>query len=144
MGELTCRIMFVNQTTQLGTVKMMSVLLLTSLRVVLVLLLTPTLVVSTPRRSALDRKVSRLAPERKPWMLSKHLLDRWSFRTNVQLPVPLFDASKLHGLDASAINVRTENDRYIDVFLDYRWYCPHKSREPTGSSNLGTRSSPTF
>ena len=43
-----------NQTTRLGTERMMSVLLLTSIRVVSVLLLTPTLVVSvlllTPRR----------------------------------------------------------------------------------------------
>ena len=33
-------------------------------------------------QEALDRKVLRLAPERKPWMLSKHLLDRWSGKTN--------------------------------------------------------------
>ena len=57
------------------------------------------------------------------------LLDRWSFRTNDQFPVPLFDASKLHNLDTSAIKARTENDRYIDVFLDHRWYGPHKKRE---------------
>ena len=62
-------------------------------------------------------------------MLFKHLLNRLPGKTNERFPVPLFDASKLHSLDASAINVRTENDRYIDVFLDHRWYGPHKKRE---------------
>ena len=63
-------------------------------------------------------------------MLHKHLLDRWSGRTNERFPVPLFDASKLHGLDASAKNVRTENDRYIDALEKHRWYAPpHKRRE---------------
>ncbi|CAI5711073.1 unnamed protein product [Peronospora effusa] len=71
----------------------------------------------------------RLAPDRKPWMLPKHLLDRWSGKTNERFPIPLFDASKLHGLDASAKNFRTENDYYIDVFLEHRWYGPHKKRE---------------
>ena len=80
-------------------------------------------------QEALDRNVLRLAPERKPWMLSKHLLDRWSGKTNERFPIPLFDASRLHGLDASAKNFRTENDRYIDAFLEHRWYGPHKRRE---------------
>ena len=52
-------------------------------------------------KEALDRNVLRLAPERKPWMISKHLLDRLSGKTNERLPIPLFHASKLHGLDAS-------------------------------------------
>ena len=80
-------------------------------------------------QEALDRKVLHLAPERKPWMLSKHLLDRWSGKTNERFPIPLFDASRLHGLDASAKNFRTENDRSIDAFLEHRWYGPHKRRE---------------
>ncbi|CAI5709831.1 unnamed protein product [Peronospora effusa] len=80
-------------------------------------------------QEALDRDVLRLAPDRKPWMLPKHLLDRWSGKTNERFPIPLFDASKLHGLDASAKNFRTENDYYIDVFLEHRWYGPHKKRE---------------
>ena len=44
-------------------------------------------------QEASDGNVLRLAPERKPWMLSKHLLDRWSGKTNEQFPIPLFDAS---------------------------------------------------
>ena len=71
----------------------------------------------------------RPATERKPWMLSKHLLDRWSRKTNKRFPIPLFDASKLHGLDAKAKNFCTENDRYIDAFQKHRWYGPHKRRE---------------
>ena len=92
-------------------------------------------------QEALDRKVLRLAPDPKPWMLSKHLLDRWSGKINERLSIPLLDASKLHGLDASAKNFRTENDRYIDVFLEHRWYVLHKKRE---AEALGTRLSPTF
>ena len=74
-------------------------------------------------------------------MLPKHLLDRWSGKTNERFPIPLFNASKIHGLDASAKNLRTENDRYIDVFLEHRWYVSHKKRE---AEALGTRLSPTF
>ncbi|CAI5703339.1 unnamed protein product [Peronospora effusa] len=80
-------------------------------------------------QEALDRNVLRLAPDRKPWMLPKHLLDRWYRKTNERFPIPLFDATQLHGLDASAKNFRTENDYYIDVFLEDRWYGPHKKRE---------------
>ena len=36
---------------------------------------------------------------------------------------------KLHGLDASAKNFRTEDDRFIDVFLEHQWCGPHKKRE---------------
>ena len=43
-------------------------------------------------KEALDRKVFRFAPDRKPWMISKHLLDRWSGKTNERFPIPLFDA----------------------------------------------------
>ncbi|CAI5704118.1 unnamed protein product [Peronospora effusa] len=50
-------------------------------------------------QEALNRNVLRLDPDRKPWMLPKHLLDRWSEKTNERFPIPLFDASKLHGLD---------------------------------------------
>ena len=95
-------------------------------------------------QGSLYHKVLRLAPERKPWMLSNHLLDRWSGKTNERFPLPLFDASKLHDLDASATKFRTENDRYIDVFLEYRWYSSHKSVRLMRSYNLGTRSSSTF
>ncbi|CAI5703146.1 unnamed protein product [Peronospora effusa] len=80
-------------------------------------------------QEALVRNVLRLAPDRKPWMLPKHLLDRWSGKTNERFPITLFDASKLHGLDASAKNFRTDNDYYIDVFLEHRWYGSHKKRE---------------
>ena len=62
-------------------------------------------------------------------MLSKHLLDCWSEKTNERFLIPLFDASKLHRLVSSAKNARTESDRYIDVFLEHRWYGPHKKRE---------------
>ena len=95
-------------------------------------------------QEALDRKVLRLAPDRKPLMLCKHLLDRWSGKTNERFSIPLFDASRIHGLDASAKNFHTENDRYIDAFLEHRWYAHTKGVRPTRSSNLGTRSSPTF
>ena len=45
------------------------------------------------------------------------------------VPHTLFDASKLHSLEASAKNFRTENVRCIDAFLEHRWYGPHKRRE---------------
>ena len=37
-----------------------------------------------------DRNVLRLAPERKPWMLSEQLLDRWSGKTNERFPILIF------------------------------------------------------
>ena len=95
-------------------------------------------------QEALDRKLLRLAPERKPWMLSKHLLDLCSGKTNEWFPVPLLDASKLYGLDASAKNFRTENDRYIDACLEHRWYDPHKRREADAFLQTWSAISPTF
>ena len=75
---------------------------------------------------------------------TKHLLNRWSGKTNEWFPNTLFDASKLHGLDASAKSFRTENDRYIDAFLEHRWYALTRDVRPTRFSNLEPRSSPTF
>ena len=65
-------------------------------------------------------------------------------RGNRSLSNKLFESSRLHALDSSASESRTEHKVYIDVFLKHRWYSGnHKVMVPRWSRR-GTRSSITL
>ena len=64
-----------------------------------------------------DRKASTLAPEKKQWLLPERLLTSLSDEITLHNIYPLLVATKLHGLDPSAKNFRTEKDFYNDAFL---------------------------
>uniref|UniRef100_A0AAV1UXD3 Uncharacterized protein n=1 Tax=Peronospora matthiolae TaxID=2874970 RepID=A0AAV1UXD3_9STRA len=69
-----------------------------------------------------DRSVLRLAPEKKAWMPPKSVMDHLS-------ATRLFDSSRIHHLDPSAKNYRTENDFCIDAFFKHRWYSGNHKRD---------------
>ena len=58
----------------------------------------------------------RVAPEKKPWIPPQRV-DRLSDTTSDRYRIKLFDSSKLHKLDPSASNFRTEHDFCIDAFF---------------------------
>ena len=56
-----------------------------------------------------DSDAIRSAPECKPWMPSLREQREWYGYTTGGCQIALFDSSKLHGLDVSAKNYRTEH-----------------------------------
>ena len=62
-------------------------------------------------------------------MPTQRVLDRWSDTVNDSYRVRFFDSSRLHGLDSSASDFRTEYDFYIDGFFRYRWYSGNHKRD---------------
>ena len=76
-----------------------------------------------------DRNVLRLAPEKKAWMPPNSIIDRLSATTSDRYRIKLFDSSRLHCLDSSASDYRTECDFYIDVFFKHRWYSGNHKRD---------------
>ena len=54
----------------------------------------------------------------------------WYGYTTGGCHIQLFDSSKLHGLDVSVKNYRTEPDFYIDVFFRHRWFHFNKKKDP--------------
>ena len=72
-------------------------------------------------QEARDRDVLRVAPEKKAWLPPQRVLDRLSDSVSDRYRIRLFDSSRLHGLDSSASDFRTELDFYIDVFFKHRW-----------------------
>ena len=71
----------------------------------------------------------RVAPEKKPWLPPQRVLARLSDTTSDRYRIKLFDSSKLHKLDPSASNFRTEHDFFIDAFLMHRWYSGNHKRD---------------
>ena len=64
-----------------------------------------------------SRDALRSAPENKPCMSScNNLRRRYSFTTG-SCRIPIFNLSRLHGLDVSAKNYRTEHEYYIGVLF---------------------------
>ena len=61
--------------------------------------------------------MSRLAPEKKPWLLPERLITSLSGETTPQNKYLLFIATKLHGLDPSAENFRAEENFTSMLFL---------------------------
>ena len=55
-------------------------------------------------------------------MPSPSNLREWYGFTTGSCRIPLFDYSRLHVLDVSARNYRTETEYYIHVFFRHRWY----------------------
>ena len=41
---------------------------------------------------------------------------------NWELSNPTLRFARIHGIDSSAINYRTEHEFYIDVFIKHRWF----------------------
>ena len=56
------------------------------------------------------RNALRSAPENKPWMPSVSELRQWYGYIAGSCRIPLFDSSRIHGLDSSAKCYRTEHD----------------------------------
>uniref|UniRef100_A0AAV1UCF5 Uncharacterized protein n=1 Tax=Peronospora matthiolae TaxID=2874970 RepID=A0AAV1UCF5_9STRA len=78
-----------------------------------------------------DRNVLRLAPEKKAWMPPKSVVDHLSATTSDRYRTRLFDSSRIHHLDPSAINSRAENDFFIDAFFKHRCYSGNHKRDGT-------------
>uniref|UniRef100_A0AAV1U783 Uncharacterized protein n=1 Tax=Peronospora matthiolae TaxID=2874970 RepID=A0AAV1U783_9STRA len=76
-----------------------------------------------------DRNALRLAPEKKAWMPPKSVMDHLSATTSDRYRTRLFDSSRIHHLDPSAKNYRTENDFFIDAFFRHRWYSGNHKRD---------------
>ena len=76
-----------------------------------------------------DRNPLRSTPEHKPWMPTLSELREWYDYTTGSCRIPLYDSSRIHGLDSSAKNYRTEHEFYIDVFFRRRWYIGNHKRD---------------
>ena len=76
-----------------------------------------------------DSKISRCAPEKKPWLLPEQPISSLSRETTPHNKHPLYIATKLHGLDPSAKSFRAEEDFYLDAFLKHRWDSGNKKRD---------------
>ena len=57
------------------------------------------------------------------------MLARLSDTTSDRYQIKLFDSSKLHKLDPSASNFRTEHDFFIDAFFTHRRYSGNHKRD---------------
>ena len=68
-------------------------------------------------KEAGDRDVLRVAPEKKTCLPPQRVFDRLSDTVSSSYRIRLFDSSRLHGLDSSASDFRTEYDFYINVFF---------------------------
>ena len=76
-----------------------------------------------------DRDALQSAPENKPWMPSLSNLRQWYGYTAGSCRIPLFDSSRLHFLDVSAIGFCTEHDYYIEIFFRNRWFHGNRNRD---------------
>ena len=76
----------------------------------------------------MDRNILRVAPE-KPWLPPQRVLARLSDTTSDRYRIRLFDSSKLHNLDPSASNFRTEHDFFINAFFKHLWYSGNHKRD---------------
>uniref|UniRef100_A0AAV1UV47 Uncharacterized protein n=1 Tax=Peronospora matthiolae TaxID=2874970 RepID=A0AAV1UV47_9STRA len=66
-----------------------------------------------------DRNVLRLAPEKKAWLPTKSVMDRLSATTSDRYRTRLFDSSRIHHLDPSEKDYRTEHEFFIDAFFEH-------------------------
>ena len=67
-----------------------------------------------------DRNALLSTPQNKRWMPTLCEVREGYVSTNGSCRIPLFDSSRIHGLDASAKDYRTEHEFYIDIFLRHR------------------------
>ena len=81
------------------------------------------------RQETVDRNILRVAPEKKPWLPPQRVLARLSDTTSGRYRIKLFDSSKLHKLDPSVSNFRTEHNFFIDTFFEHRWYSGKHKRD---------------
>ena len=73
-------------------------------------------------RYARDRDVLRAAPGKKAWLPPQRVLDRLFDTISDIYRIRLFDSSRLHGLDSSAGDFRTDHEFYTDVFFKHQRY----------------------
>ena len=78
-----------------------------------------------------DQDVLRVAPQNKPWALPQRHMQQWAGMTTARDRIPLFDSSRLHGLDARSRDYSREHDFYIDVFLKHRWFNGSRNNDAT-------------
>ena len=71
-------------------------------------------------QEARDCGILCVAPEKKPWLPPHRVLDRMSNTVSDRYRIRIFDSLRLHGLESSASDYRTEHDFYIDVFFKHR------------------------
>uniref|UniRef100_A0AAV1VLE9 Uncharacterized protein n=1 Tax=Peronospora matthiolae TaxID=2874970 RepID=A0AAV1VLE9_9STRA len=76
-----------------------------------------------------DRSVLHLAPEKKAWMPPKSVMDHLSATTSDRYRTRLFDSSRIHHLNPSAKDCRTEHEFVVDAFFKYRWYSVNHKRD---------------
>ena len=69
-----------------------------------------------------DYSIMRASLEKNPCLPLQRVLDRLSNMVIDHYRIRLFDSSRLHGLESSANDFRTEHDFFIDVFFKHRWY----------------------
>ena len=77
----------------------------------------------------MDRDAIRSAHKRNPCMASLRKQREWYGYTTGGCQIALFDLSRLHGLDVSANNYRTEHEFYIDFFFRHRWFHLNKKKD---------------
>uniref|UniRef100_M4C2L8 RxLR effector candidate protein n=1 Tax=Hyaloperonospora arabidopsidis (strain Emoy2) TaxID=559515 RepID=M4C2L8_HYAAE len=76
-----------------------------------------------------DHGILRVAPEKKVWLPPQQLLDRLSDTISDRCRIRLFDSLRIHRLDSSASNFRTEHESYIDVFSKHQHYSGNHKRD---------------
>ena len=77
----------------------------------------------------LDHNVLRLAPEIKPLLPPESLINCLSGVTSDHHRIPLFNASKIHGLKCGVKGFNDAEDYYLDVFFQHRWYNGNHKRD---------------
>ena len=95
-------------------------------------------------QEARDLNVLRVAPKKKAWLPSQQVLDHLSDTLNDLYRIKLFDSSRVHVLDSSASDFRTQYEFYIDVFFKHRWFNGNHNRDGASLIRAGTHSSTTL
>uniref|UniRef100_A0AAV1VLK2 Uncharacterized protein n=1 Tax=Peronospora matthiolae TaxID=2874970 RepID=A0AAV1VLK2_9STRA len=82
-----------------------------------------------PSQEERDRNVLRLAPEKKAWLPPKSVMDCLSATASDRYRVRSFDSSRIHHLDPSKKNCRTEHEFFVGAFFKHRWYSGNHKRD---------------
>ena len=84
---------------------------------------------TNPSQEERTRNVLRLAPQLEPWLPPADKLARWAGKTGERSVNPLFDASRIHRLDANARGYHDEQKVFIDAFFKHRWYSGKRNKD---------------
>ena len=77
----------------------------------------------------MNRNILRVAPQKKLCLPPQRGLARLADTTSDRYRIRLFDLLRLHALESSASDFRTEHEFYIDVFFKHRWYSGNHKRD---------------